>query len=61
MTYDIAATSRRCTRTGRELQPGERHMVVLYDRDEKLVREVTRLVRNVKVDPNEDLGPESLI
>ena len=39
MTYDIAATSRRCTRTGRELQPGERHMVVLYDRDEKLVRE----------------------
>ena len=39
MTYDIAATTRRCARTGRELKPGERHMVVLYDRDEKLVRE----------------------
>lgn len=39
MQYEIAGTSRRCARTGRELLPGERHMVVLYNRDERLVRE----------------------
>jgi len=39
MQYDIASTTRRCARTGRDLKPGERHMVVLYDRDERLIRE----------------------
>ena len=39
MNYDIASTTRRCARTGRDLRPGERHMVVLHDRDEQLLRE----------------------
>src|SRR4051812_5684244 len=39
MNYDIAATSRRCARTGRELRPGERYMAVLHERDGQLVRE----------------------
>lgn len=39
MQYDIAHAARRCARTGRELQPGERHMVALFEREDKLVRE----------------------
>lgn len=39
MQYDIAQAGRRCARTGRELQAGERHMVVLFERHDKLVRE----------------------
>jgi hypothetical protein len=39
MSYDLATSSRRCARTGRELQPGERYLAVLYERDGHLVRE----------------------
>lgn len=39
MQYQIQATSRRCARTGRELQPGERIFSVLYEREGQWVRE----------------------
>jgi hypothetical protein len=37
--YQIQANSRRCARTGRELQPGERIFSVLYEREGQWVRE----------------------
>ncbi|MFO0814873.1 MAG: hypothetical protein U0796_16760 [Gemmatales bacterium] len=39
MMYDIAGSSRRCAKTGKVLNAGDRHMVVLFERDDKLVRE----------------------
>lgn len=39
IAYQIQSSSRRCSRTGRELQPGERFYSVLYDREGKWVRE----------------------
>jgi hypothetical protein len=39
MVYDFTTGTRRCASTGRELKPGERHMVALFERDDKLVRE----------------------
>lgn len=39
MVYDFTGGSRRCARSGRELKPGEQHMVALFERDDKLVRE----------------------
>jgi hypothetical protein len=39
MMYEIANSSKRCARTGKELQPGERYMAMLFDRDGLLVRE----------------------
>ncbi|GBD36761.1 hypothetical protein HRbin36_01889 [bacterium HR36] len=37
--YRIQESTRRCARTGRELQPGEVCYSVLYERDGQLVRE----------------------
>lgn len=37
--YRIQESTRRCARTGRELQPGEVCYSVLYERDGELVRE----------------------
>jgi hypothetical protein len=39
MTYDIAGSSKRCARSGNALQPGERYMAVLFERDGQLVRQ----------------------
>ncbi len=39
MVYDFSSGTRRCARTGRELKPGEKHMVAVFERDDKLVRE----------------------
>jgi len=39
MMYDIAGSSRRCAKTGKVLNAGDRHMVVLLELDDKLVRE----------------------
>jgi hypothetical protein len=43
MMYQIANSSKRCTRTGKVLQPGERYMAVLFERDGQLVREDSSL------------------
>ncbi len=39
MTYPLASSHRVCARTGKVLQPGEKHMVVLRNKDESLARE----------------------
>jgi hypothetical protein len=37
--YHITQNSKRCTATGRELQPGEKYFSVLVEQDHKLVRQ----------------------
>lgn len=39
MMYEIANSSKRCARTGKALQPGDRYMAMLFERDGQLIRE----------------------
>jgi hypothetical protein len=39
MSYPQASANRVCARTGRVLQPGEKHMVLLVQQDQNLARE----------------------
>jgi hypothetical protein len=38
-TYEFACPTKRCARTQRPLQPGERYMAALFQRDGELIRE----------------------
>lgn len=52
MTYPLASAHRVCARTGKVLQPGEKHMVVLLNKDESLAREEISL--EAWKDPGQD-------